>query len=174
MCQLMTRATHFNYRTNLIRSLVSHISRRSWDEGSQLCYDALVEVVQKDVQGEASLEVVRLLNRMIRERRYKVHAKVINILLHLRLRDELAAGKRANTTTVTSADGGKASKGKPKPKEVRKGKAQHLSKKQVKKMKEIKEIEEEMKEAEAEVDHEERERHVSTHSRSRFCLLVLR
>lgn len=158
----MTRATHFNYRTNLIRSLVSYISRKSWNEGSQLCYDALVEVLQKDVQGEASLEVVRLLNRMIRERRYKVHARVINILLHLRLRDELAAGKRANTTMVTYADGAKPpSKGKAKPKEVRQGKAQHLSKKQVKKMKEIKEIEEEMKEAEAEVDQEERERHVS-------------
>lgn len=165
MCMLLTRATHFNFRTNLIGSLVSQLSRRGWNGDSQQCAESLVEVLQRDLTGEASLEVVRLLNRMIKERNYQINAKVLNLLLHLRLKDELGA-KRANTVRAdadSDANGStgkkfQSGKGKAKPKDVRKGQGQHLSKKQIKKIREVKEVEKEMKEAEAEIDKEERER----------------
>ncbi|CAO1617238.1 unnamed protein product [Sympodiomycopsis kandeliae] len=167
MCILLTRATHFNYRTNLIGALVSQLSKRSWSPDSQLCSDSLLEVLRRDLAGDASLEVVRLLNRMIKERGYKVNARVLNILLHLRLRSELG-NKRADTvradkekkSSISEKNGKKfrTGKGKAKPGDVRKGQGEHLSKKQIKLQREMKEVEKDMKEAEAEVDQEERER----------------
>lgn len=167
MSILLTRATHFNYRTNLTGALVSQLSRRSWSADSQLCADSLIEVLKRDLGGEVSLEVVRLLNRMIKERHYKINAKVLNILLHLRLKDELG-GRRSGTVYADriKKDSDEAAnkkkfqsgKGKAKPRDVRKGKGEHLSKTQVKKMREVKEAERDMKEAEAEIDKEERDR----------------
>ncbi|PWN38937.1 NOC3p-domain-containing protein [Ceraceosorus guamensis] len=160
MCVLLTRTTHFNYRTNLVRALVSQLSRHGWSKSSEISALALIEVLSKDLSGEISLEVVRLLNRMIKERTYRVNARVLDLLLHLRLRDELG-NTRADTQRASkgeNADKRKAGKDKAKPKEVRKGKGQHLSKKQVKEMRERAEIDEEMKEANAEVDLEEREK----------------
>ncbi|PWN21611.1 NOC3p-domain-containing protein [Microstroma glucosiphilum] len=167
MSILLTRATHFNYRTNLTGALVSQLSRRSWSADSQLCADSLIEVLKRDLGGEVSLEVVRLLNRMIKERHYKINAKVLNILLHLRLKDELG-GRRSGTVYAdrVKKDSDEAAnkkkfqsgKGKAKPRDVRKGKGEHLSKTQVKKMREVKEAERDMKEAEAEIDKEERDR----------------
>jgi nucleolar complex protein 3 len=167
MSILLTRATHFNYRTNLTGALVSQLSRRSWSADSQLCADSLIEVLKRDLGGEVSLEVVRLLNRMIKERHYKINAKVLNILLHLRLKDELG-GRRSGTVYADrvkkDSDGVadkkkfQSGKAKAKPRDVRKGKGEHLSKTQVKKMREVKEAERDMKEAEAEIDKEERDR----------------
>lgn len=113
------------------------------------------------------MEVVRLLHRMIKERRYRVNANILDILLHLRLKDELGS-KRASTTR--SDNPSKEEEKKPydrkaRPTDVRNGTAQHLSKKQVKKMREVREIEKEMREADATVDLEERERNVSLSKR---------
>ncbi len=44
-------------------------------------------MVLSDLTGEVSLEVVRLVHRMTKERRYKVNSRVLDILLHLRLRE---------------------------------------------------------------------------------------
>ncbi|PWN27699.1 NOC3p-domain-containing protein [Jaminaea rosea] len=180
MCLLLTRATHFNFRTNLISSLVSQLSRKGWSDDSQQCAEALTEVLKRDLNGEVSLEVVRLLNRMIKERSYQVNAKVLNLLLHLRLKDELGR-KRADTVRASDGDDKKngdgdkqrrfqQGKGKAKPREIRKGQGQHLSKKAVKQLREVKEVEKEMKEAQAEVDVEERERN---HTETLKLLFVL-
>ncbi len=91
-----------------------------------------------------------MLNRMIKERRFAVHPNVLSCLLHLRLRTEL--GVRASDTKVEKEVEGD-------PRQLRKGKKAsqpHLSKKGRKILKEKKTIEKEMREAEAEVDKEER------------------
>ncbi|KDN46775.1 hypothetical protein K437DRAFT_256045 [Tilletiaria anomala UBC 951] len=173
MTMLLLRAPHFNYRTNIIRTIVSRLSRppsslsTAWDADCVLCASTLTQLLRQDAAGDVSLEVVRLLHRMIKERRYNVHANVLDILLHLRLKDELGR-KRASTTTADRGGGGggedaggkgSQSRGrKTKAADVRKGTAQHLSKKDVKKMREIREIEKEMREADATIDLEERER----------------
>ncbi|PWN49972.1 hypothetical protein IE53DRAFT_411247 [Violaceomyces palustris] len=168
---LLTRATHFNYRNNILRTVIARLSRRQWGQDEEMCFSAVVEILRRDASGEVSLEVVRLIHRMIKERRFKVNARVLNILLELRLKDELG-NKRASTVTAEDPEASrkeqerlreeklrhKRGKDKVKPKDVRKGRGEHLSKKAVKKMKEIKAIEDEMKEAEATVDLEERER----------------
>lgn len=168
MCTLVTKATQFNYRTNLLRSLVSYLSRRSWNTGSDEANNALIDVLKSDNHGEVSLEIVRLLNRMIKEKRFNVNEKVLEMLCYLRLKDELKADKRGDMTRISrNTDAFDKSL---KPKDVRKGKGQHLSKNAVKKMKEVREIEKEMKEAEAEIDEEERERHQSETLKLLFVL----
>ncbi|RPD66048.1 nucleolar complex-associated protein 3 [Lentinus tigrinus ALCF2SS1-7] len=167
MCALLVEATHFNFRVNLMSSIVAALSRKSWDKSSDMCLDTLVKVFRADNTGEPSLEIVRLLNRMIKERRYNVHPEVLSCLLHLRLKSEL--GVRASETKVDKESGSGVGKALSKSRAAArraKGKAvdqPHLSKKAKKALKERKEIEKEMHEAAAEVDKEERAtRHTET------------
>ncbi|THH12644.1 hypothetical protein EW146_g7505 [Bondarzewia mesenterica] len=154
MCTLVTDVTHFNFRENIMSIVVARLSKKSWDESSDLCLHSIVSVLRSDVTGVPSLEVVRLLNRMIKERRFNVHPNVLSCLLHLRLKTEL--GVRASDAKVEKEE-------RPKGKRAgHKGKGPdppHLSKKAKKALKERKEVEKEMKAAEAEVDKEERSSH---------------
>lgn len=107
-----------------------------------------------DNTGVPSLELVRLLNRMIKERKFNVHPEVLSCLLHLRLKTEL--GVRASETKADKDDANKSQAKGRRGKGKGKGEQVHLSKKAKKVLKERKEIEKEMREAEAEVDKEER------------------
>lgn len=148
MCHFHTASNHLPYM-----------------QSSDRCLDTLIKVFRADNTGEASLEIVRLLNRMIKERRYNVHPEVLSCLLHLRLKSEL--GVRASETKADKESGGGVgktfSKGRAAARRA-KGKMvdqPHLSKKANKALKERKEIEKEMHEAAAEVDKEERAARVS-------------
>jgi nucleolar complex protein 3 len=105
-------------------------------------------VFRRDLTGQPSLEIVRLLNRMIKERQYKIHPNVLSCLLHLRLRSEL--GVRASNQSADKPEKTERKSMKKKSQNV------HLSKKARKSLKEQKEIRKELREAEAEVDMEER------------------
>ncbi|KAE9387488.1 nucleolar complex-associated protein 3 [Gymnopus androsaceus JB14] len=173
ICTLLTELLHFNFRDNLMSCIVAQLSKKSWSKTSQLCLDTLVRVLRNDLTGTASLEVVRLLNRMIKEKRFNVHPAVLSCLLHLRLKSEL--GVRASETKAdkdSQAPVKLRSKGKDAARRS-KGKASnqpHLSKKAVKALKERKEIEREFRDAEAEIDKEER---ATTHTETLKLLFVL-
>lgn len=103
------------------------------------------------------MEIVRILNRMIKEKRFDVHPEVLSCLLHLRLKTEL--GVRASVSKADKDNVPKAhSKGKATARRTKGKPAQqpHLSKKARKALKDKKEIEREFREAEAEVDKDER------------------
>ncbi|KAI6128632.1 nucleolar complex-associated protein-domain-containing protein [Pisolithus croceorrhizus] len=171
ICTLATGVTHFNFRVNLMSCIVARLSKRSWDESSDLCLNTVISIFRNDLTGVPSLEIVQLLNKMIKERHFKVHPEVLTCLLHLRLKSELDV--RASDTKVDRTEKlkkysqGKAasrrSKGKPTDQP-------HLSKKAQKAFKERKEIEKEVREAEAEVDKEER---AGTHTDTLKLLFVL-
>ncbi|KAI3610426.1 nuclear export protein noc3 [Moniliophthora roreri] len=148
ICTLLTELTHFNFRVNLMSCVVAQLSRKSRNESFDLCLSTLTTVFRSDLTGVPSLEAVRLLNRMIKERRYNVHPAALSCLLHLRLKTEL--GIRSSSLKADRDEGSKGKKGKGK------GREEHLSKKAVKALKEQKEIEREFKEAEAVVDGEEK------------------
>ncbi|KAF9464666.1 nucleolar complex-associated protein-domain-containing protein [Collybia nuda] len=157
MCTLLTEATHFNFRVNLIGSIIARLSKRSWDESSNLCLNTLIKVFREDMTGGVSLEVVRLLNRMVKERRFNVHPEVLTCLLHLRLKAEL--GVRASESKTDKEEPIKKQSSSKAAARRAKGKITnipHLSKKAKKVLKEKREIEKEFREAEAEVDKEER------------------
>ncbi|KIK08663.1 hypothetical protein K443DRAFT_672195 [Laccaria amethystina LaAM-08-1] len=147
MCTLLTEVTHFNFRVNLMTCVVTRLSRKSWDKSSDRCLDSVNQVLKADLTGEASLEMVRLLNRMVKERRFKIHPRVLSCLHQLRLRTEL--GVRASDSAADKAKD-KPNSGTKKPEKP------HLSKKAKKALKEKKEINKELREAEAEVDKAER------------------
>ena len=146
--------------------IIGELSRRSWTKvslfqyfaytlyiddrkTSEMCLDALNSVFRCDVTGIASLEVVRILNRMVKERRFQIHPNVLSCLLNLRLKSELNI--RASDSKADNA--GRATDRRSK------GKATdhpYLNKKARKALKERKEIEKEFREAEAVVDKEDR------------------
>jgi nucleolar complex protein 3 len=183
MCALITEAAHFNFRTNILASIIARLSKKSWDEvgslgsgrscvlmalqGSELGLTTLIAVFRADLTGQASLETVRLLNRMVKERRFSVHPAVLSCLLHLRLHSELGVrasqrhaekdgeeARRKAARHSAQKEASRRAKGKPTA-------APHLSKKTKKMKKEQKEIEEEMQEAAADVDKEEKATAVS-------------
>lgn len=97
-----------------------------------------------------------MLSRMVKERNFAIHPNVLSCLMHLRLRTEL--GVRASNTKVDKEGS------KDRDQRLRKGKKTkqlHISKKTRKVLKEKKEIEQEMREAAAEIDREERAATVS-------------
>ncbi|KAJ7046747.1 nucleolar complex-associated protein-domain-containing protein [Mycena alexandri] len=171
MCTLVTELTHFNFRVNLMSCIVARLSKKSWDKASDQCLDAIIKVFRVDLTGTASLEVVRLLNRMVKEKRFNIHPRVLSCLLHLRLKTEL--GVRASESHTDrpeppkrnsyGKDAARRAKGKPTAQP-------HLSKKARKALKEKKEIDREFREAEAEVDKEER---AVTHTETLKLLFVL-
>ncbi|KAJ7172512.1 nucleolar complex-associated protein-domain-containing protein [Mycena filopes] len=171
MCTLVTELTHFNFRVNLMSCIVARLSKKSWDKASDQCLDAVIKVFRADLTGTASLEAVRLLNRMVKEKRFNIHPTVLSCLLHLRLKTEL--GVRASESHTDKPeppkrnsygkDAARRSKGKPTVQP-------HLSKKARKAQKEKKEIDREFREAEAEVDKEER---AVTHTETLKLLFVL-
>jgi nucleolar complex protein 3 len=126
---------------------------------SELCHNSLVKVFQGDTTGAVSLEVVRLLNRMIKESKYRVNPNVLSCLLHLRLKTEI--GVRASKTSAE-----KEPVNFKRDEKRGKGTAAtqtHLSKKAKKVLKEKEVIRRDMKEAEGEVDKEERNKTVWEH-----------
>ncbi|KAG9037032.1 hypothetical protein FS842_003385 [Serendipita sp. 407] len=155
MCTLLTQLTHFNFRTNILSTLIANISRKTWDDSSERCLNALVMVFKDDQTGVPSLEAVRLLNRMIKERHYSVNPRVLSCLLHLRLKNELknVRASKEHADKKLSGTKAKAKRAKGKGKAVD---APHLSKKAKKALKETKQIRVEMEEAEAVVDEEDR------------------
>ncbi|KAG6879515.1 hypothetical protein C0992_001848 [Termitomyces sp. T32_za158] len=169
VCALLKEAPHFNFRVNLMSCIVARLSKKSWDSSCELCLDTLIHVFRDDLTGVVSLEIVRLLNRMIKEKRFNVRPEVLSCLLHLRLKTEL--GVRASDSSVDKPvkkeSGSKAAARRAKGKNTE---LPHLSKKAKKALKEKREIDKEFREAEAEVDKEER---VVTQTETLKLLFVL-
>lgn len=145
MCIMLEKATHFNFHTNIMECVVGRISKQSWDELSRMCYDSLEKVLKADISGEFSLEITKILNRMIKERQFRISPNVLSLFNNLRLREELSLESTQ-----------KPNKHQRKFKEKKERK--HLSKKAKKAHRENKEIEKEMKEAQVEVDKETKDR----------------
>lgn len=112
--------------------------------------DAIIKIFLDDSLGDVSLEVVKLLTRMTKERRYNISANVLECLPHLRLLHELAP-------ETENGD-------RPRKSQKRNSKAgpgrndSFVNKKERKRRKENAAIEKELKEAVATVDQEERDR----------------
>ncbi|KAL0571688.1 hypothetical protein V5O48_010275 [Marasmius crinis-equi] len=169
ICTLLTELTHFNFRVNLMSCVVAQLSKKTRNESFDLCLETLITVFRNDSTGAPSLEIVRLLNRMIKEKRYNVHPASISSLLYLRLKTELGGVRSSDTKAGKEKEDNVNQKSKGKKKRG-KGEEVHLSKKAVKALKERKEIEKEFREAEAEVDKEER---AVTHTETLKLVFVL-
>ncbi|KAG8873526.1 hypothetical protein FRB97_006655 [Tulasnella sp. 331] len=153
MCTLLADLTHFNYRVNIMHSVVAALSKKSWTPTSDMCLSSVITIFRADNTGIPSLELVRLLNRMIKERHYRVHPNVLSCLLHLRLKTELAGVRASASHATKDAVPKKSLKMRKKDKRALRP---HLSRKAKDTKKELEGIQREMDEAEAEVDLEDR------------------
>ncbi|KAJ1951977.1 hypothetical protein IWQ62_006325, partial [Dispira parvispora] len=89
LCELLVKAPHFNFRLNILTTLVARLTDKQHTLIPQMCAQAIVQLFQLDESGQYSLDTVRILTKMIKTRSYDVHEEVIKLFLHLRLRDEL-------------------------------------------------------------------------------------
>lgn len=149
-CNLLLAVPHFNFRGELLKILVDKLSRKGIDTDFVKCRETLESLFENDEDGNASLDAVTMLTKMIKARSYNVDESVLNTFLHLRLLSEFSSKGSQNSIDKPSEQ---LTPGK-KPKEKR----EFRTKKQRKLLKERKVIEKEMKEADATVSHEERDR----------------
>lgn len=145
-CDLLESVPHFNLRNELIEIIVDKVSRHTIDKPFIKAISTIRAIFTADDEGHVSHEVVKVITKMVKARRYNVHESVIDSFLHLRLLTELAT--KASRDTVDRVEGPK----------IRKKDRAHLTKKQRKQRKEEKLIDEEMRKAETVVSAEEKER----------------
>lgn len=150
-CNLLTSVPHFNFRSELLKIMVSKVSGKSSSPDFGSCCEALRKLFEEDEDGNASLEAVSMLARMIKAKNYHIDEGVLNLFLHLRLLAEFHS--KASITKVDKTDDSSQPMGK-KPKQKR----EFRTKRERKVRKEQKGIEEEMKEADAQVSYEQRDK----------------
>lgn len=136
------------------------------DQDAEMVLQSIIDVFRNDNTSLYSQTLVRLIARMIKERKFQVHPNILSSLLHLRLRSELDQMRDRKTRAANAKERdrdrdtkGKKVKGEFKS-EIRK---KWQTKNQKKREKEMKEVKKEMAEAAAEVDTEERAKVVSTY-----------
>ncbi|KAF2686255.1 nucleolar complex protein-like protein 3 [Lentithecium fluviatile CBS 122367] len=149
-CKTLLAVPHFNFRGELLQILIGKLSTRRVDAGFVRCRETLETLFQNDGEGNASLEAVTMLTKMMKAKNYHFDESVLNTFLHLRLLGELSV--KASYNSVDKRDDQDYAGKKIKQKR------EFRTKKLRKQMKENKAIEKEFKEADAAVSHEERDR----------------
>ncbi|KAI9167394.1 NOC3 required for maturation and intranuclear transport of pre-ribosome [Paramyrothecium foliicola] len=145
-CTLVTSVPHFNFRMELLKILVSKLSKKKVDQDSIQCQQALQTLFRDDEEGRPSMEAVSLLTKMMKAKEFEVDEIVINLFLNLRLLSEFS-GKGSRDAVERSEEAA----GKKRKKEFR-------TKRERKAIKEQKSLEKDMANADALVSHEERDR----------------
>ncbi|KAF7596763.1 hypothetical protein BBP40_000191 [Aspergillus hancockii] len=150
-CNLLLSVPHFNFRGELLKILVNRLARRQIDGDFVKCRETLEGVFSSDDDGVVSLEAVRLLSKMMKAKEFRIHEGVLDTFLHLRLLSEFShKGSRDRIDREQEEDALQGKKQKQK-KEFR-------TKKERKIEKERKAVEKDMKQADAMVSHEERDK----------------
>ncbi|EEH20316.1 hypothetical protein PABG_02575 [Paracoccidioides brasiliensis Pb03] len=150
-CSLLLAVPHFNFRGELLRILISQLGRCKVDENFVKCRETIEQLFSNDEDGIVSMEAVGLLSKMMKARNYQVHDSVLDTFLHLRLLSEFSSkGSKDSIDKQGEEDTLKSKKMKAK-KEFR-------TKKERKLAKERKAVAKDMKEADALVSHETRDK----------------
>jgi nucleolar complex protein 3 len=149
-CNLITSVPHFNFRGELLKILIGKLSTRRVDADFVRCREGLETLFENDEDGNASLEAVTMLTKMMKGKNYHFDESVLNTFLHLRLLSEFA--HKASYDRVEKGED------EPLTHKKMKQKREFRTKRLRKDLKERKAIEKEFKEADATVTHEERDR----------------
>lgn len=151
-CSLILSVPHFNFRSELLKILINRLARKKVDDDFIKCRDTLEDVFHRDDDGIVSLEAVRMLSKMMKARDYNIHESVLDTFLHLRLLSEFSS-KASRDRVDRGEDEENNFRGK-KPKQ----KKEFRTKRDRKLEKERKAVEKDMKQADALVSHEERDK----------------
>ncbi|KAF1812546.1 nucleolar complex-associated protein 3 [Eremomyces bilateralis CBS 781.70] len=148
---LLVSVPHFNFRSELIRILTRKVAMMRQDAEWYKCIDAFEQLFREDEDGHQSFEAVQMLSKMIKGKFYAVHEEILNTFLHLRLLSEFSS-KASNSRIDKEDDEGRIHGKKPRQKEV------FRTKRERKVLKQQKTLDNEMKEADAAVSHEDRDK----------------
>ncbi|KAJ9193839.1 hypothetical protein DTO021D3_7307 [Paecilomyces variotii] len=149
-CSLLLAVPHFNFRGELLKILVNRLAKRPVDADFIKCRETMEEIFEKDSDGMVSLEAVGLLSKMMKAKEFRIHESVLDTFLHLRLLSEFSA--KGSRDRITHEAEEEPVRGKKKEKK------EFRNKKQRKLLKERKAVEKDMKEADALVSHEQRDK----------------
>ncbi|RMZ92366.1 hypothetical protein DV736_g368, partial [Chaetothyriales sp. CBS 134916] len=150
VCTLLLAVPHFNFRTELLNVIVHELAGREATPDLVKCVQTLESFFQEDDDGAPSLEAVSLLTKLMRARDFAIREETVNTFHRLRLLSELAP---VNSQTDRGADVSKLH-----GKKAKKEKFEHRSKKERKLARERKAVEKDLREADASVNYEEREK----------------
>ncbi|KAK1147133.1 hypothetical protein N8T08_001872 [Aspergillus melleus] len=151
-CNLILSVPHFNFRTELLKILINRLARKKVDDDFIKCRETLEDVFHRDDDGIVSLETVRMLSKMMKARDYNIQESVLDTFLHLRLLGEFSS-KASRDRVDRGEDEENNFRGK-KPKQ----KKEFRTKRDRKLEKERKAVEKDMRQADALVSHEERDK----------------
>lgn len=84
MCELLRSLPFFNFRSQLLKVIVSRAAQRNEDVG-QLCSDTLIQVFRHDITGDVSYEAVRLIAGTLANCKYSVPSRFLKCLEHVQL-----------------------------------------------------------------------------------------
>lgn len=149
VCSLLLAVPHFNFRLELLKIIVNRLAKKQVDSDFIKCRDTLEDVFSRDEDGIVSLEAVRLLSKMMKAKEYRVHESILDTFLYLRLLSEFSS--KGSTDRIDREDDNT-------PRGKKKQKREFRTKRDRKLEKERTAVEKDMKEADALVSHEEREK----------------
>ncbi|CAI4045689.1 Noc3p SKDI_12G0580 [Saccharomyces kudriavzevii IFO 1802] len=147
--ELISTASHFNFRTDIFTLLLRRICKPkiSTDPTSIQIIKTFETLLNEDEEGSISFEILSIFNKILKTRNFNVEESVLNMLLSLDVLHDYDPNTKADEYARA-------------PKLKKKDRV-HLSKKQKKVRKEVQQIEEEMRTAEQAVSAEEREKNQS-------------
>ncbi|KAF4441248.1 hypothetical protein F53441_12097 [Fusarium austroafricanum] len=143
-CNLVTSVPHFNFRTDLLKILVTKLSRRKINQDGIKCLEALKTLFDDDEEGRSTNDAVALLSKMMKAREFQVDETVVNLFLSLRLLSDFSG--KASRDHIESSD------------VPLKKKKEFRTKRHRKALKEQKALDKDMANADASVSREERDR----------------
>ena len=94
MCELLQKLTHFNFRSNLLNSVILRADYKASDVSGPCCA-ALATVMRNDKAGDVSAEIVRQVSKLVKVKGQKVNPGLMQILLYLDL--EIGTGGKLPT-----------------------------------------------------------------------------
>ncbi|KAK2786321.1 hypothetical protein FQN53_006689 [Emmonsiellopsis sp. PD_33] len=150
-CSLLTTVPHFNFRGELLKILIGQLGRRKVDDNFVKCRQTIEEIFSSDEDGIVSMEAVSLLAKMMKAKDFQVHDSVLDTFLHLRLLSEFSS--KGSKDSIDKQSDEQTYKGKK-----LKQKREFRTKKERKILKERKVVEKDLKEADALVSHEQRDK----------------
>lgn len=95
LCELLITHPHFNFRNNIIVTLVPYTNSPNQNV-SELCFVALKTLYRQDKLGEATVEAVKQTTKLVKEKSYNVLPKVLETFLYLKIKDAKLEGANEN------------------------------------------------------------------------------
>lgn len=134
LCELLVTHPHFNFRTEIIAVVLRFITSANTELSDMVC-DSVKRIFSEDKCGDVSLEVVRLIGRVIKAKNFEVNSKILDTFLSLKIKEIDKTGESKKSRKMK-----------------REERMKKFSKRERKREKELEFLEKELRDAAAETD----------------------